>query len=444
MEEVRMTIGLTRIGKKARENPRERFNSIYHFLYDLTYGYSLLNRDSAPGVDGVTVIDYGQDLAEKLTELAGRLARRGYRPQAVLRRYIEKPGSDKLRPLGIPTTEDKVVQMALTRLLEQIYEEDFLDCSYGYRPKRSCHQLLDRLGRILQQQPIYYVVEADIKGFFDHVNHEWMRKFLGVRIADERVLRLVDRFLKGGILENGLTKSSEEGTPQGGVLSPLLSNVYLHYALDLWFEKRFKKSCQGEAYYFRYADDFLACFEDRQDAERFYQEVGARLGQFHLEIEPAKTKLIEWRKPNQPQDGTPEKEDNTFTFLGFQHYVGKTRYGDWKLKRRTSTKKFRTKLREIADWLKQNRNRYSGAELIRRMKSRLTGYLQYYAITDNTPRCWAFDQELKRLLFKWLNRRSQRLSYNWEGFTQALKAFDWPLVRCKHNLSSFRALTNPT
>jgi phage anti-repressor protein len=254
----------------------------------------------------------------------------------------------------------------------------------------------------------------------------------------------VDRFLKGGILENGLTKPSEEGTPQGGVLSPMLSNVYLHYALDLWFEKRFKKNCRGEAYYFRYADDFLACFEKREDAERFYREVGSRLGQFHLEIEPAKTKLIEWRNPDQPQGGHKEEQDNTFTFLGFQHYGGKTRYGEWKLKRRTSSKKFRTKLREIADWLRQNRNRYSGAELFKRMKSRWIGYMQYYAITDNMPRCWDFEQQLKQLLFKWLNRRSQRASYNWDEYNQALKRLDWPPLRCKHNLSPFRFLTLPT
>lgn len=432
---------LTRIGKKAKENPRERFTSIYHYLYDLDYliySYSKLNRGSVPGVDGVTVIDYGKDLSEKLTELAQRLARMGYRPKPVLRGYIEKPGSDKLRPLGIPATEDKVVQMALTRLLEQIYEVDFLDCSYGYRPARSCHQLLDVLGRTLQQRPINYIVEADIKGFFDHVNHAWLREMLELRVGDERVLRLVDRFLKGGIMENGLTRASDEGTPQGGILSPLLSNVYLHYALDVWFEHRFKKSCRGEAYYFRYADDFLACFEDQQDAQRFYREVGERLAKFNLEIEPAKTKLIEWRKPGKTRDS-----GDTFTFLGFQHYGGKTRYGDWKLKRRTSTKKYRHKLCEINQWLERKRNRYRKAELISRMRSRLEGYLEYYAITDNTPRCQTFKRALTRLLFKWLNRRSQRRSYDWDGFNQALASFKWPMVRVRHDLSPFRKLNVP-
>ena len=290
-----MARDLLRIREKARKNPQERFTSRYHYLYDLEYligSYSLLKRGKAPGVEGETVEEYGKDLRVKLMDLAERLGRMGYRPQPVLRCYIPKPGSAKKRPLGIPAVEDKVVQMALTRVLEQIYEADFLDCSYGYRPERSCHEALDQLGRTIQQKKVSYVVEADIQGFFDHVNHDWLIRMLELRIGDRRILRLVRRFLKGGVMEDGLTRASEEGTPQGGILSPLLSNVYLHYALDLWFERRFRKSCRGEAYYFRYADDFLACFQYREDAERFLRELGRRLGKFHLELEGTKTKLM--------------------------------------------------------------------------------------------------------------------------------------------------------
>jgi RNA-directed DNA polymerase len=436
-----MARDLTRIGERARRHPQERFNSIYQWLYDLEhliYSYSVVKRGRAPGVDGKTVEEYGLDLEENLKDLAGRLARKGYRPEPVLRCYIPKPGSRKKRPLGIPTVEDRVVQMALTRLLEPIYEAEFLGCSYGYRPNRSCHEALDELGRTIQQKKVSYVVEADIKGFFDHVNHDWLIRMLELRIADRRILRLIRRFLKGGVMEDGLTRGSEEGTPQGGVLSPLLSNVYLHYALDLWFERRFRKSCRGEAYFFRYADDFLACFQYREEAERFKRELTGRLEKFHLEVEPTKTKLLEFGRFAKAQARQRGQEPETFDFLGFTHYCGETRYGCFKVKRRTSAKKFRGKLKEIKSWLQQARHRHRGGELLQRSKSRLVGYLRYYAITDNLPRCESFKNQVERVLFKWLNRRSQRKSLTWEQFYSALAWVGWPSVRRQHHLDPFR------
>ena len=436
-----MARDLSRIREKARKNPQERFTSIYHYLYDLDYliwSYSLVKRGKAPGVDGETVEEYGKDLRGRLTDLAERLGRMGYRPQAVRRCYIPKPGSAKKRPLGIPAVEDKVVQMALTRVLEQIYEADFLDCSYGYRPGRSCHEALDQLGRTIQQKKVSYVVEADIKGFFDHVNHDWLIRMLELRIGDPRILRLVRRLLKGGVMEDGLTRASEEGTPQGGILSPLLSNVYLHYALDLWFERRFRKSCRGEAYYFRYADDFLAGFQYREDAERFLRELGERLGKFHLELEPTKTKQMAFGRFAREDARQRGQEPEEFDFLGFTHSCGQTRYGCFKVKRRTSAQKFRAKLKEVKSWLKRERNRIAGGELLQRAKSRLVGYLHYYAITDNLPMCESFRNQLGRLLFKWLNRRSQRKSYTWEQFHSALDWVGWPSVRREHQLDPFR------
>jgi group II intron reverse transcriptase/maturase len=218
---------------------------------------------------------------------------------------------------------------------------------------------LDQLGRTIQQKQVSYVVEADIKGFFDHVNHDWLIRMLELRIGDRRILRLVRRFLKGGVMEDGWTRASEEGTPQGGILSPLLSNVYLHYALDLWFERRFRKSCRGEAYYFRYADDFLACFQDREEAERFLRELGERLGKFHLELEPTKTKLMAFGRFAREDAGKRGQEPEEFDFLGFTHGCGQTRYGCFKVKRRTSAQKFRAKLKEVKSWLKQERHRKS-------------------------------------------------------------------------------------
>src|SRR5438876_5580448 len=320
-----MARDLTRIGERARQEREERFTSLYHYVTDLHHlraCYADLPADRAAGVDGVGKEEYGRNLEAKLAELSAKLGRLGYRPQPVKRVYIRKPGTDKQRPLGILCFEDKLAAVALVRVLEQIYEADFLESSYGYRPERTQHQALDQLGRTIQQCPVNYIVEADIKGFFDHVNQEWLLKFLKHRIGDERVLRLIVRMLKSGIMEDGLTRASDEGVPQGGNLSPLLSNVYLHYTLDLWFERRFKHTCRGAAYYFRYADDFLACFQYREDAERFHEELALRLAQFHLELEATKTRLLEFGRFAEERAGRGGQRPETFEFLGFTYDGG--------------------------------------------------------------------------------------------------------------------------
>ena len=320
--------------------------------------------------------EYGRNLESNLEDLSERLGRMAYRPKPVLRRYIPKPGSRKKRPLGLPSFEDKIVQKALTRVLEQIYEADFLDCSYGYRPDRTQHQALAKLGQTIQRRKVSWVVDADVQGFFDHLNQEWLLKFLEQRIGDKRVWRLVWRILKSGVMEDGLERASEEGTPQGGEpLGAALERVYLHYVLDLWFERRFKPSCRGEVYLFRYADDFLVCFQHRDEAEEF---------------------------------------------LGFTHYCGLSRKGYFKVKRQTSRKKFRASLQKHTEWLKKHRHRLKTGALLRLAKLKLVGHLNYYSITDNGPRCEAFRIQFMRLLLKWLNRRSQRPSYTWEQYLQAL------------------------
>ena len=438
-----MARDLTQIGEKARKEPKLCFTSIYHFVTDednLHACYRDLEPGKAPGIDGVRKEEYGEDLERNITDLAQRLARMGYRPKPVRRVYIPKPGSEKKRPLGIPCFEDKLVQRAIARALEQVYEADFLDCSYGYRPGRTCHQALDALGRTIQRKKVSYVVEADIRGFFDHLNHEWVLKFLGVRIGDKRVHRLIWRMLRGGVMEDGLVHWSEEGTPQGGSLSPLLSNVYLHYVLDIWFERRFRKQCRGEAYYFRFADDFLACFQYREDAERFLAEMETRLAEFHLEVEPTKTKLLKFGRFARGDAERGGKKPETFTFLGFTHYCGQTRTGSFKVKRRTSKKKFRVKLKEMQAWLRTSRSHLKGGAMLRQAKAKLQGHLNYYAISDNGQMCASYRRQVTRLLFKWLNRRSQRRSYDWERFNAVLAWVGWPSVRIVHNLDPFRRL----
>jgi group II intron reverse transcriptase/maturase len=436
-----MARDLTRIRDKAGKEPETCFTSIYHFVTDegnLLASYWDLEPGKVPGIDGVTKEAYGEDLEKNITDLAQRLGRMGYRPKPVRRAYIPKPGSEKKRPLGIPCIEDKLVQKAVARVLEQIYEEDFLDCSYGYRPGRTCHQALDLLGRTIQRKKVSYVVEADIRSFFDQVNHDWLLKFLGVRVGDKRVHRLIWRMLKGGIMEDGLTRASDEGTPQGGSLSPLLSNIYLHYVLDLWFERHFRKRCKGEAYYFRFADDFLACFQYREEAERFLAELIERLGKFHLEVELTKTKLLKFGRFARGDAERVGKQPETFEFLGFTHYCGETRKGSFKVKRRTSKKKYRAKLKEMKAWLRKTRSHQKAGGILLLAKAKLQGHLNYYAITDNYMMCDSYRRQCARLLFKWLNRRSQRRSYNWERFNDALAWVGWPSVRIVHNLDPFR------
>ena len=436
-----MASDLARIRFKALSDPKLQFTSLYHHvteLENLRACFKAIDPGAAPGVDGVTKEKYGENLESNLQNLAERLGRMGYRPQPVKRVYIPKAGSTKKRPLGMPTIEDKVVQMAVTRVLERIYEADFLGCSYGYRPGLGCHDALGALGRTIQRQKVSWIDEADVRGFFDHVNHEWLMKFLELRIGDPRILRLIWRMLKGGVMEDGLVQASEEGTPQGAILSPLLSNVYLHYVLDIWFERRFRGQCRGEAYLFRYADDFVACFQYREDAEGFLHELKERLEKFHLEIEPSKTRLIQFGRFARENAERQGREPEEFVFLGFTHSCGQTRAGSFKVHRRTSIKKYRSKLKDLKRWIQVRRHEVKTGQLVREAKLRLRGYLNYYAVTDNSRMCESFRRQFQRLLFQWLNRRSQRRSYTWERFWSVLDWVGWPSVKINRNLDPFR------
>ena len=436
-----MATDRTRIGAKARKEPGLVFTSLYHHICDvdnLRACYDTLEAHKATGVDGVSKEEYGRNLEENLRDLSGRLKRMGYRPGPKRRSYIPKAGSEKGRPLGISNLEDKIVEEAAKRTLEPIYEAVFEDSSYGYRPGRNQHRCLDVLGRTIQQRKINHVVEADIKSFFDKVNHEWMIRFLRHRIGDERVIRLIVRMLKSGMMEDGLRQATEEGTPQGSILSPLLSNIYLHYVLDLWFSRRVSRQSRGEAYYFRFADDFLAGFQHKEDAESFRKRLEDRLEGFGLQVAAEKTRCIEFGRFAREDAQRRGEKPKVFTFLGFEHYCGKTKEGYFKVKRRTSRKKLGQSLGKFTDWAKKARHVLRKGEMLRQAKSRVVGHLSYYAITDNLERCSYYDYRAKQILFKWLNRKSQRKAYTWESFAQALAWVDWPPLRVRKDLNPCR------
>jgi RNA-directed DNA polymerase len=429
------------IGEKARKEPELVFTSLYHHVTDvdnLRDCYDALPGNRAVGVDGVTKEDYGKNLEENLLDLSGRLKRMGYRPQPKRRSYIPKVGSEKGRPLGISCFEDKIVELAVKRVLEPIYEVEFLGSSYGYRLEGSQHKCLDDLGKTIQQKKVNHVVEADITSFFDEVNHQWMIKFLEHRIGDPRIIRLISRMLKSGIMEDGLVRATETGTPQGSILSPLLSNIYLHYVLDLWFRYKAGKHFRGEAHFFRFADDFLACFQYRDDAEAFRNQLPDRLSKFGLKLAEEKTRSIEFGRFARETARKRGRKPEEFTFLGFTHYCGRTRNGYFKVKRRTSRKKLGESLQRLTKWARVARCRLDKVEMLRQAKVRINGHLNYYAITDNSRCCGEYIRYATRIVFKWLNRKSQRKGYNWAGFSQVIRWLDWPKPSIRRDLNPCR------
>ena len=422
---------LRRIAEKARKEPSFRFTSLYHLMNEehLRECFQRLRKNAAAGIDNLTKEMYAENLDTNLQELVERLHHMAYRPQPVRRKYIPKPGSDKQRPLGIPCLEDKLVQAGLVRILETVYEQDFLADSYGFRPGRSCHQALRALSDTVESGAVNHIVEADIKGFFDHVNQEWLMKFLEHRIGDQRVLRMVRRFLKAGVAEDGNVTVSDQGTPQGGVISPLLANIYLHYVLDLWFEKVHSKSCAGAARLIRYADDFVVCFQYQLDAERFRRELRMRLEKFGLEVEPIKTRVVEFGRYAVRNAKGRGARPGTFDFLGFTHYCSTRRDGSgFRMKRVTARKRFTAKLIIFKEWLKKARNLKTN-ELWKIASAKLRGHYNYYGVTDNYRGLIRFEQAVNRLLFKWLNRRGKRRCLNWEEFNEMLKRFPLPKPR---------------
>jgi group II intron reverse transcriptase/maturase len=380
-----------------------------------------LRKDAACGVDGVTFAEYERELESNLEGLVERLKNKGYHAKLVRRQYIPKENG-KMRPLGIPALEDKIVQYAVTEILLAIYEADFLPCSYGYRPKRGAKEAVRDLTDALHEGRYEFVVEADIKGFFDHIGHDWMLRMLGQRISDGAMLGLIRKWLKAGVLEpDGRVLKPESGTPQGGIVSPVLANVYLHYVLDLWFEHKVRKSNRGQSKLFRYADDFVACFDYRHEAMAFERALEKRLQDFGLELARDKTKTLRFGRGG-------GKGNGRFDFLGFEFRWERGMKGWPVIKRRTSTKKLRGGLARLTAWIKGHRS-VQVREVMDTLGRKFRGHWNYYGVIGNFRSLHTYYYRGCRIVHKWLNRRSQKQSYTWEAFDGLLQRYAVPPPR---------------
>lgn len=412
-----MTTELDAIAFKAQTHPRHRFQNLFGTLTtDALYrGWANLNKQSAPGIDGVTAAQYEAQLADNIHSLADRIRQGCYRAGIIKRVFIPK-SNGKLRPLGLPTLDDKIAQQSVSEVLQSIWEQDFLCNSYGYRPNKSAHQAILALQLNLQYRGYGYIVEADIKGFFDNMDHAWMMRMLRQRIDDRQLLSLIGQWLKAPIrTPEGACEKPQKGTPQGGVISPVLANIYLHYVLDVWFEHRIKPSLQGRAMLVRYADDFVVAFQYHRDAEDFYRALGPRLAVFGLELAPEKTAL---KRFSRFQPGYARH----FEFLSFRFYWDTDRRGEARLRRKTAPSEHKAALQALYDWIKRHRHRRLST-LIPDLRRKLMGLWNYFALIDNGASVWkVFDHVLKSL-HKWLNRRSQRRSFTWMGMKQMLRHF---------------------
>jgi len=400
------------ITQRAKDDRKFKYTRLMYLLNEghLEQCYGLLKKDKASGIDGVTVEEYGVKLKENLKDLINRMKALHYYPQAARRVYIPK-GEGKVRGLGIPAVEDKIVQMGIKRILEAIYEVDFSDSSYGFRPKRSCHTALSELDKEIMTRPINAVAEVDIEKFFDTVDHQWLMECLKQRISDPSFLRLIVRFLKAGIIEEGKYRETDKGTPQGGVLSPMLANIYLHYILDLWFEKVAKRELKGYSKLIRYADDFVVCFEEKESAIRFMEMLKERFAKFGLRISKEKSRVIDFGRKVWEEDNRKGGRGTTFDFLGFTHYGDKTRNGNFKVGRRTSRKKYIQKMRELKEWLKKVRNLVKLKEWWKVLQVKMIGHYRYFGMSGNSRMLQEYYRSTSKLVFKWVNRRSQKKSF---------------------------------
>ena len=429
---------MERIRQAACRDKRLRFTTLWHHVYNsehLRKSYFNLKRNAAPGVDGETWRHYGENLEENLQELADRVKRGAYRAKPVRRSFIPKPDG-RQRPLGVTTLEDKVVQRATVEVMNAIYETDFLGFSYGFRPGRSPHDALNALYAGIMTRKVNWVLDADIRGYFDSISHEWLGKFIEHRIADKRVLRHIRKWLNAGVLEDGRRTYSEEGVPQGGSVSPLLANVYLHYVFDLWVEQWRRRQTAGDVIVVRFCDDFVVGFQYEDDAEKFREALIKRFHEFNLELNADKTRLIEFGRfaaQNRKRQGKGKPE--TFDFLGFTHVCGKTSEGKFTVLRHTIGKRVRVKLMELKEELRR-RLHWPVPVVGAWLRVVLLGHYNYYGVPGNTRKLGAFRYHVSCLWYKMLRRRSQRHRINWERMNRLIGNW-FPQPRIHHPYPDF-------
>jgi RNA-directed DNA polymerase len=405
---------------------------MHHFnVESLTASFHSLDGRKAVGADGIEKEDYGKRLQGNIEELVVRMRRMAYRPGPVREVLIPKEGKPgATRPLGISNLEDKIVQSQMRRILESIYEPRFLDCSYGFRPGRGCHDAIRDLRTHLAETSVQTVIDVDLADYFGSIRHGELEAMLRETITDKTFLRYLARMFKAGTLSKGELRVSDEGVPQGSICSPVLANVFAHYVIDDWFENVVKKHCRGRVQLFRYCDDFVICCQRRDDAERIHVALGRRLGRFGLKLNETKTRLVSFDK----FDHARGRSQGTFDFLGFTFYVGVSRNGKSIPKLKTSSKRLRSKLKRVNEWARAVRGRYRLPDIWRFFCAKLQGHINYYGITFNTMAVNAFVWRATRILFKWLNRRSQRRSFSWERFLLFLRFNPLPKIVVRHSL----------
>ena len=430
-ESVETKLGF--VAERAKRDKSAIFDRVMHLINEesLKASFQQLRKNGAVGIDGVSWEEYDKNLEANIKGLMGRIRKMSYRPQPVRRVYIPKDNGEQ-RPIGIPSIEDKMVQKAMSRVMEAIYEQYFHEESYGFRIGRGCHQALKKVNDLMKEKPINHVIEVDIKGFFNNMEHEKLIEWLRIRITDGYFLRYVTRFLKSGYMEAAAFKPTEKGTPQGGNISPMLANVFLHYVLDEWFEKEIKPRLKGQGHMVRYCDDLVILVQHKEEAEMIHRELKARLEANGLEANAEKTQAISFGRYEKENAQRQGRKANTFDFLGITHYIGTTRWGKFKVGRKTSKKRFRRCCVAMNEWLAKTRNAMPLKEWWQQLSAKIKGHYAYYGVSENGRSLNAYHYRVRLMVYKWMNRRSQRKSLSLEEFSDYVKRFPLPMPRIVH------------